>query len=91
MKVKKFEEFINETYLDSNINPKYLDYDFKKMKKNGYIQVKILKDIEDSKKGDILMTSSNEFGTLDDDSLVTCYNKNGDKIMVIKSDLEVKK
>lgn len=89
--IKKFEEFVNETYLDSNVDPKYLDYNFKKMKKNGYIQVKLLTNVENADKGDILMTSSNEFGTLDDDSLVTCYNKNGDKITVIKSDLEVKK
>ena len=88
--IKTFEQFINETYLDEPVDPKYLKNDFKKMKKNGYISVKVLKSIDNVKEGDELMTSSNEFGTLDDDSLITCYTKHGDKVMVIKSDLKVK-
>ena len=89
--IKKFNEFIKEGYLDNKVSPEYLKYDFKKMKKNGYIQVKLLKSIDGVPKGESLMTSSNEFGTLDDDSLITCFTKNGDKIMVIKTDLELSK
>lgn len=87
--IKTFEQFINETFLDEPINPEYLKYDFKKMKKNGYIQVKILKPIDGVKENEELMTSSNEFGTLDDDSLITCYKKNGDEVMITKSNLKV--
>ena len=32
--IKTFEQFINETYLDEPVDPKYLKNDFKKMKKN---------------------------------------------------------
>lgn len=87
--IKTFKEFITETYLDNQPTPEYLKNDFDKMKKNGYISVKLLKDVEDNKKGEELMTSSSEFGTFDEDSLVTCYTKDGDKVLVIKSDLEV--
>lgn len=89
--IPTFLEFINETYLDNQVSPEYLKYDFKKMKKNGYISAKVLKSIDGVEEGDEVMISSNEFGTLDDDSLITCYTKDGDEIMVVKSDLEVKK
>ena len=89
MIVKTFEEFVNENYLDSQPSPEYLKYDFDKMKENGYISVELLKSVDGVDEGTKLMTSSNEFGTLDDDSLVTCYSKDGDEIMVVKSDLKV--
>ena len=88
--ILKFKDFINETYLDNQPTPEYLKFDFEKMKKNGYISVTLKKSVDDVEEGTELMVSSNEFGTLDDDSLVTCFSEDGDKITVIKSDLEVK-
>lgn len=90
MMVKSFTEFINETYLDEPVDPKYLKHDFKKMKKHGYISVELLKDSDGIKKGTEMMVSSEEFGILDDDALVTCYGKDGKEIMVVKSDVKVK-
>lgn len=61
------------------------------MKKNGYISVILQRDMDCSKKGDEVMTASNEFGTLDDESIITCYTKDGKEIAVSKNDLKIKK
>lgn len=87
--VKKFAEFIKENYLDEPSNPEILKYDFKKMKKHGYIEATIEKDTDDAKKGDKVMVSSSEFGQLPDDSIVTCITKDGEEVIVIKSNLKV--
>lgn len=60
------------------------------MKKNGYISVISNIDIDNVKKGDELMTSSTEFGSLDDDAIITCFTKDGDEVSIPKNKLEVK-
>ena len=60
------------------------------MKKNGYISVTILKSVDGVKEGDEVMVSSDEFGTMpDDDSLITCYTKDGKEIPISKINLKV--
>lgn len=76
-------------YLENSVDPKSLDYDFKKLKKNGYIELIVLKSIDGVDKDEHVITNSNEFGTLDDESIVTCYTKDGDEVMIKKSDLEL--
>lgn len=86
--VKSFDDFVNETYLDKPINPEMLGYDEKKMKKNGYIEVELLNDVEDLKKGEKLLVSSTEIGQLGKESLITCWLKNK-KIIIPKKDLKI--
>ena len=50
--IKTFEQFVNENYLDSPSDPEIMDFDFKKMKKNGYTEVTVKKGIEDLEKGE---------------------------------------
>ena len=87
-KIKTFQEFINETYLEKTVDPKVLKYDKKKMKKNGYIEVSLLKDIDGLKKGDKVLVTATEIGQLEDESLITCY-KNDKEIIVPKKDLKI--
>lgn len=89
--IKKFEEYIKENYLDNSSDPEILKYDFKKMKKNGYIEVIVKKEIDGVNKDEIVMTNSSEFGELPDDAIVTCITKKGDEIMIVKQNLQVKK
>ena len=89
-KIKIFQEYIKENYLDEPSNPEILKYDFKKMKKNGYIEVTVENENDEVNKGDVLMVSSSEFGQLPDDSIITCYNKDGEEIMMVKHDLKMK-
>lgn len=85
--IKTFQEFINETYLEKTVDPKVLKYDKKKMKKNGYIEVSILKNIDGLKKGDKVLVTATEIGQLEDESLITCY-KDDKEIIVPKKDLK---
>lgn len=87
-KIKTFQEFVNETYLEKNVDPKILKYDKKKMKKNGYIEVSLLKDIDGLKKGDKVLVTATEIGQLEDESLITCY-KDDKEIIVPKKDLKI--
>lgn len=87
-KIKTFQEFINETYLEKTVDPKVLKYDKKKMKKNGYIEVSLLKDIDGLKKGDEVLVTATEIGQLEDESLITCY-KDDKEIIVPKKDLKI--
>jgi len=87
-KIKTFQEFVNETYLEKTVDPKVLKYDKKKMKKNGYIEVSLLKDIDGLKKGDKVLITSTEIGQLEDESLITCY-KDDKEIIVPKKDLKI--
>ena len=75
--------------MDSPVNPEVVDFDFKKLKQNGYLEATILKDTDGVKKGDKVVLNSTEVGTLDDDSLITCYTKDGDEIMIPKSKLDI--
>lgn len=86
--IKTFQEFINETYLEKTVDPKVLKYDKKKMKKNGYIEVSILKNIDGLKKGDKVLVTATEIGQLEDESLITCY-KDDKEIIVPKKDLKI--
>jgi hypothetical protein len=88
--VKSFDDFVNETYLDKTTDPKLLNYDEKKMKKNGYIEVELLNPVEGLKKGDILLVSANEIGQLENESLITCWLKNK-KIIIPKKDIKIVK
>ena len=87
-KIKTFQEFVNETYLEKTVDPKVLKYDKKKMKKNGYIEVSLLKDIDGLKKGDEVLVTATEIGQLEDESLITCY-KDDKEIIVPKKDLKI--
>lgn len=67
-----------------------MDYNHKKMKKNGYIDVKSNISVEGVKKGDIVYVSATEFGQLEDDSMVTCITEDDKEVIIKKSDLIVK-
>ena len=58
------------------------------MKKNGYVEAKVVEPVDGLKKGDKVLVSATEFGQLDDDALVTCY-KDDDEIMIAKKNLQV--
>ena len=87
-KIKTFQEFVNETYLEKTGGPKILKEEKKKMKKNGYIEVSRLKEIDGLKKGDKVLITSTEIGQLEDESLITCY-KDDKEIIVPKKDLKI--
>lgn len=86
--VKSFDDFVNETYLDRPTNPELLDFDEKKMRKNGYIEVELLNPVEDLKKGEKLLVSSTEIGQLGKESLITCWIKDR-KVIIPKKDLKI--
>lgn len=87
-RVKSFNEFVNETFLDKPVKPELLDFDEKKMKKNGYFEAVVLEPVEGLKKDDKVLVSATEFGQLDDEALVTCY-KDDEEIIVPKKNLQV--
>lgn len=88
-RVKRFSEFINETFLEHPSDAKVLDNSKKKMKKNGYTEVTVINPVDGLKKGDKVLVSATEFGQLEDESLVTCY-KDDKKIITAKKNLQVK-
>ena len=87
-RIKSFSEFVNETFLENPAGADLLNYDKKKMKKNGYVEAKVIEPVDGLKKGDKVLVSATEFGQLDDDALVTCY-KDDDEIMTAKKNLQV--
>ena len=87
-KVKSFVEFVNETFLDNQVDPEVVGYDEKKMKKNGYIEVTIIEPDDGLEKDDKVLVSGTEIGQLDDESLVTCY-KGKEKHMTTKKNLQM--
>ena len=87
-KVKSFNEFINETFLEKPTDADALDYDKKKMKKNGYIEVTVIEPVDGLKKGDKVLVSATEFGQLEDESLVACHTGKK-KIFTAKKNLQV--
>ena len=48
----------------------------------------MVKPVDGLKKGDKVLVSATEFGQLDDDALVTCYNDD-DEIITAKKNLQV--
>jgi len=87
-KVKSFIEFVNETFLDNQVDADLLKHNKKKMKKNGYVEAEVIEPVEGLKKGDKVLVSATEFGQLDDESLVNCY-KDDDEIITAKKNLKV--
>lgn len=87
-RIKSFKEFINETFLEQPADVDILDYDKKKMEKNGYSEVTVIESEDGLKKGDKVLVSATEFGQLEDESYVTCY-KNDEKFIVQKKNLQV--
>ena len=87
-RIKNFSEFVNETFLENPADADLLNHNKKKMKKNGYVEAKVVEPVDGLKKGDKVLVSATEFGQLDDDALVTCY-KDDDEIMTAKKNLQV--
>ena len=86
-KVKSFNEFINETYLEKPADADLLKHDKKKMQKNGYAEVTVIETVDGLKEGDKVLVSATEFGQLDDESFVTCY-KNDEEYFIQKRNLQ---
>lgn len=87
-RIKSFNEFVNETFLENPADADLLNHDKKKMKKNGYTEAEVIKPVDGLKKGDKVLVSATEFGQLDDDALVTCY-KDDNEIITVKKNLQV--
>ena len=87
-RIKSFSEFVNETFLENPADADLLSHNKKKMKKNGYVEAEVVKPVDGLKKGDKVLVSATEFGQLDDDALVTCYNDDNE-IMTAKKNLQV--
>lgn len=86
-KVKSFKEFINETFLEKPADADLLDYNKKKMEKNGYAEVTVIETVDGLEKGDKVLVSATEFGQLDDESFVTCY-KDDEEYFIQKRNLQ---
>jgi len=86
-KVKSFNEFINETYLEKPADADLLKHDKKKMQKNGYAEVTVIETVDGLKEGDKVLVSATEFGQLDDESFVTCY-KDDEEYFIQKKNLQ---
>ena len=87
-RIKSFNEFINETFLEKPADVNLLDHDKKKMEKNGYAEVTVIETVDGLEKGDKVLVSATEFGQLDDESFVTCY-KDDDEYITQKKNLQV--
>lgn len=87
-RIKSFNEFVNETFLEKPTDVNLLDHNKKKMEKNGYVEVTVINPVDDLKKGDKVLVSATEFGQLDDESLVTCY-KDDEEIITAKKNLQI--
>ena len=87
-RIKSFSEFVNETFLENPADADLLNHNKKKMKKNGYVEAEVIKPVDGLKKGDKVLVSATEFGQLDDDALVACYNDD-DEIITAKKNLQV--
>jgi hypothetical protein len=87
-RVKSFNEFVNETFLEQPADADILKHDEKKMKKNGYVEAEVIEPVDGLEKGDKVLVSATEFGQLDDDAFVTCY-KDDEEIITAKKNLQV--
>ena len=87
-RIKSFNEFVNETFLEKPADADILNHDEEKMKKNGYVEATVIEPVDGLEKDDKVLVSATEFGQLDDDSLVTCY-KDDEKIITAKKNLQV--
>lgn len=87
-KVKSFNEFINETFLDQPADADLLKHNKKKMEKNGYVEAEVINQVDGLKKGDKVLVSATEFGQLDDEALITCY-KDDKEIITAKKNVQL--
>lgn len=87
-RVKSFNEFVNETFLEKPADADILKHDEKKMKKNGYVEATVITPVDGLEKDDKVLVSATEFGQLDDEALVTCY-KDDEEIITAKKNLQV--
>ena len=92
MKFLSFEEFVGESFIDSVTKPEQVDFDKKKMLKNGYIEVVVEKPVEGLKKGDVVFALSSEFGQIGDNALIKVLKDEKDKdgIIIPVENLKVK-
>ena len=51
-RIKSFSEFVNETFLENPADADLLNHNKKKMKKNGYVEAKVVEPVDGLKKGD---------------------------------------
>jgi len=86
-RVKSFNEFINETFLEKPADVDILDHSKKKMEKNGYAEVTVIETVDGLEKGDKVLVSATEYGQLDDESFVTCY-KDDEEYFIQKKNLQ---
>jgi hypothetical protein len=87
-RIKSFNEFVNETFLEKPADANLLNHNKKKMKKNGYVEATVIEPVDGLEKDDKVLVSATEFGQLDDESLVTCY-KDDKEIITAKKNLQV--
>ena len=87
-RVKSFNEFVNETFLEKPADADLLNHNKKKMKKNGYVEATVIEPVDGLEKDDKVLVSATEFGQLVDESLVTCY-KDDEEIITAKKNLQV--
>jgi len=83
MKFLSFEEFVGESFLDTTTKPEQVDFEKKKMLKNGYIEVVVEEPVEGLEKGDVVFALSNEFGQIGDNALIKVLKDEKDKKGVI--------
>lgn len=87
-RIKSFNEFINETFLEKPADVDILDHSKKKMEKNGYTEVTVIETVDGLEKGDKVLVSATEYGQLDDESFVACY-KDDEEYFIQKKNLQV--
>lgn len=83
MKLLSFEEFIGESFIDTTTKPEQVDFEKKKMLKNGYIEVVVEEPVEGLEKGDVVFALSNEFGQIGNNALIKVMRDEKDKKGVI--------
>lgn len=83
MKFLSFEEFVGESFIDTTTKPEQVDFEKKKMLKNGYIEVVVEEPVEGLEKGDVVFALSNEFGQIGDNALIKVLRDEKDKKGVI--------
>lgn len=88
-RIKNFEEFLNENFIERPADVEILNHDEKKMKKNGYIEVTVIEPIDGVEKDEVVLTSATEFSQLDKDAMITCY-KGENEIIIPKKNLIIK-
>jgi len=83
MKLLSFEEFIGESFIDTTTKPEQVNFEKKKMLKNGYIEVVVEEPVEGLEKGDVVFALSNEFGQIGNNALIKVLRDEKDKKGII--------